>query len=100
QSIFKAPTSKNARGEISNNRIVNWLQLLNQGYRIPGVVNTDAHYNIHGSGWLRIYLESPTDDPAKITTDDMVHAAEHGHIIMTNGPYLEVSARPAGEKAK
>jgi hypothetical protein len=73
-----------------NNTVVNWLQLLNQGYRIPGVVNTDAHYNFHGSGFLRLYLQSPTDDPAKIETLDMVHTAEHGHIIMTSGPYLEV----------
>ncbi|MGC3971294.1 MAG: CehA/McbA family metallohydrolase [Pirellulales bacterium] len=76
-----------------NNTIFNWLQLLNQGHRIPGVVNTDAHYNLHGSGFLRIYFESPTDDPAKVTTDDVVHAAEHGHIVMTNGPYLEVRSK-------
>jgi hypothetical protein len=83
-----------------NNTIFNWLQLLNQGYRIPGVVNTDAHYNFHGSGFLRIYLASPSDDPAKLETLDMVHAAEHGHMIMTSGPYLEVLlvADEAGEK--
>lgn len=88
--IFREPLL--GKDKTENNTIFNWLQLLNQGHRIPGVVNTDAHYNIHGSGWLRIYLESPTDDPAKLTTDDVVHAAEHGHIVMTNGPYLEVRA--------
>ena len=72
------------------NVIFNWLQLLNQGYRIPGVVNTDAHYNFHGSGWLRNYLKCPTDDPSRITTADMVKSAENGNIIMTNGPFLEV----------
>jgi len=72
------------------NRMLNWLQLLNLGYRLPGVVNTDAHYNFHGSGWLRNYIESPTDNPAKIKTMDIVHASEHGHIVMTNGPFLEV----------
>ncbi|HWB13849.1 MAG TPA: CehA/McbA family metallohydrolase [Pirellulales bacterium] len=83
-----------------NNTIFNWLQLLNQGYRIPGVVNTDAHYNFHGSGFLRLYLASPTDDPAKLETLDMVHAAEHGHMVMTSGPYLEVllAADEAGKK--
>jgi hypothetical protein len=93
QDIFKPAILKTNSGDTRNNRIVNWLQLLNQGYRLGGVVNTDAHYNLHGSGWLRIYVESPTDDPAKVTTDDIVHAAEHGHIVMTNGPYLEVSVR-------
>lgn len=88
-TIFNPPTSGPA-DRPNNNRIVNWLQLLNQGSRITGVVNTDAHYNFHGSGWLRIYLESPTDDPGKVQTLDVVHAAEHGHVIMTTGPYLEV----------
>lgn len=79
-----------------NNRVFNWLQLLNQGYRIPGVSNTDAHYNYHGSGWLRIWIKSSTDDPARIDTMEMVHAAEHGHILMSNGPFLTVEARAAG----
>jgi hypothetical protein len=74
-----------------NNTIYNWLQLLNQGKRIPGVVNTDAHYNFHGSGWLRNYIKSPTDNPAEVKTIDVVHAAEQGHVVMSNGPFLAVS---------
>ncbi len=84
------------RNEKRNNTILNWLQLLNQGHRIPGVVNTDAHYNFHGSGFIRNYLKSPTDDPAKIQTLDMVRTAERGNVILTTGPYLEVSLA-AGE---
>ncbi len=91
-TVLNPPVTEKA-GKIHNNTIGNWLQLLNQGYRIPGVVNTDAHYNYHGSGFLRNYLKSPTDDPAKVDTMDMVHAAEGGHLIMTNGPYLEVSLK-------
>ena len=82
-----------------NNDIVNWMQLLNQGMRYPGVVNTDAHYNFHGSGWLRNYLKSPTDDPAEIDVMDMVHAAEGGHVVMSNGPFLDVIARSNGDEA-
>lgn len=80
-----------------HNRIFNWLQLLNQGFRIYGVVNTDAHYNFHGSGWLRNWIQSSTDDPAKIDHLEMVHAAEQGRVIMSNGPYLEVSAHETGK---
>ncbi|HVX60534.1 MAG TPA: CehA/McbA family metallohydrolase [Pirellulales bacterium] len=96
--IFQPPVVRSG-ASTRNNTIVNWLQLLNQGYRIPGVVNTDAHYNFHGSGFLRVYLESSTDDPAKVQTLEMVHSAEHGHMLMTSGPYLEVlfSAAEAGE---
>jgi len=70
-----------------------WLQMLNLGYRLPGVVNTDAHYNFDGSGFLRNYVASPTDDPAAIRTADVVRASEAGRIVMTSGPFLEVSGR-------
>ncbi|MBW3539756.1 MAG: CehA/McbA family metallohydrolase [Planctomycetes bacterium] len=79
-----------------HNRVFNWLQLLNQGFRIYGVTNTDAHYNFHGSGWLRNWIQSSTDDPANIDSDEMVVAAEEGRLIMSNGPYLEVSLNDAG----
>lgn len=74
-----------------NNRMLNWLQLLNQGYRIYGVVNTDAHYNYHGSGWLRNWIQSSTDAPAMIDPMEMVHASEQGRLVMSNGPYLEAT---------
>ncbi len=84
-----------------SNPIFHWLQMLNLGYRVPGVVNTDAHYNHHGSGWLRNYLECPTDDPAQIDIMDMVHAAEHGHVLMTTGPFMEVRFKATqGEQQK
>lgn len=70
-----------------------WLQLLNQGERIPGVINTDSHYNHHGSGWRRIWIASSADDPAKISTHEMVHEIEAGHIVMSTGPFLSVVAK-------
>jgi hypothetical protein len=97
--IFGATTIQ-YDGKTYNNTIVNWLQLLNQGRRIPGVVNTDAHYNFHGSGWLRNYVKSPTDDPAEIKTLDVVHAAERGNLVMSNGPFLEVRLRATGGSGK
>lgn len=67
-----------------------WLQLLNQGRRIPAVINTDSHYNHHGSGWRRNWIASSTDDPAEISTEEMVRQAEAGHIILSTGPFLSV----------
>ena len=84
-------------GKQYHNTIFNWLQLLNQGFRIYGVVNTDAHYNFHGSGWLRNWIQSSTDDPAKIDSMEMVRAAERGRLVMSNGPYLEVTAHESGK---
>ena len=63
-TIFDKPTIESS-GKTQNNTIVNWLQLLNQGRRIPGVVNTDAHYNFHGSGWLEELPEEPDRRPGR-----------------------------------
>ncbi len=72
--------------------IHNWLQLLNLGYRIPGVVNSDAHYNFHGSGWIRNWVKSTTDDPGEASVVELCHETEHGHVICSNGPFMTVSA--------
>ena len=93
--ILQPPSGDPSRPQQSN-RMYNWMQTLNLGYRVPGVVNTDAHYNFHGSGFLRNYLKSATDDPAGVKTMDMVHAAERGNLIMTNGPFLEVELVAGG----
>lgn len=84
---------------IENHTALNWLQLLNQGFRIYGVVNTDSHYNYHGSGGLRIWLKSSTDDPAGISSDEMRDVSREGRIIMSNGPYLEASFGESGSAA-
>lgn len=76
---------------IRNNTIFNWLQLLNQGYRIPGVVNTDAHYNYHGSGGVRNYVRCDAKVNGEIDPYEIVEHAKKGHIVMSNGPFLEVS---------
>ena len=93
-------TTSTTNGKTYNNTIVNWLQLLNQGRRIPGVVNTDAHANFHGSGWLRNYVKSPTDDPAEIRTADVVRASERGRLVMSSGPFMEVSLKAEGSGAE
>ena len=93
-ALFLGPVESNGRR--GHNRVFNWLQLLNQGYRIFGVVNTDAHYNFHGSSSVRNWVQSPTDQPSKIQPMDVVYASEEGHLVMSNGPYLEVSLRSEG----
>ena len=93
QNIFATPAADEAPQDKNGNRIFYWLQLLNLGYRIPGVANTDAHYNFHGSGWLRNYLASSSDDPPHISLEEMIHSAEHGHMVMTTGPFLQVALR-------
>jgi hypothetical protein len=70
-----------------------WLQILNQGHRVWGIAVSDAH-TVHGNGaggW-RTYVKSSTDDPPKINWRELVRNSKSGQMILTNGPYLEVSA--------
>lgn len=89
EAIFQDVT-KTTSGRRRRIALLQWLQLLNQGHRIPGVINTDSHYNHHGSGWRRNWFACSTDDPARITTEEMVREIEAGHIVMSNGPFLSV----------
>jgi hypothetical protein len=78
-----------------NHTIFNWLQLLNQGVRIPGVVNTDAHYNFHGSGGLRNFVRCDAKTPGDIDPLEIVRHAKKGHIVLSNGPFLDVKINDA-----
>ena len=93
ETIFKVPAADTAPRDRGSNRMFHWMLMLNMGYRTPGVVNTDAHYNWHGSGWLRNYIASSTDDPAQITTAEMQRAIEAGHMVMTSAPFLQTELR-------
>lgn len=83
-------------GKKINDRAFNWLQLLNQGRRLPGVANTDAHHCFQESGAIRNWVRSATDDPAAIKEGDVVKASKAGHLVMSSGPFLEASLNGAG----
>lgn len=95
--IFTPPSPNLPPREQGKNPVFHWMQLLNLGYHMPGVVNTDAHYNWHGSGWLRNYIASSQDDPAKVTTEEMIASIQAGNMVMTTAPFMEVELRaPVG----
>jgi len=81
--------------QLYNHTIFNWLQLLNQGHRIPGVVNTDAHYNFHGSGGLRNYVRCDAPSPDRIDPLEIVRHSHKGHIVMSTAPFLDVKLNGA-----
>lgn len=69
-----------------------WLQMLNQGLKTWGIAVSDAH-TVHGNGvggW-RTYVKCSTDEPAKIDWREISRRAKGGQMILTTGPYLEVS---------
>lgn len=98
QGIF-SPPDKQADGRLGRNPIFHWMQMLNLGYRLAGVINTDSHYNYHESGYFRNFLESSTDDPSQVKIDEMVYAAEHGHVVVSTGPFMTVSASTGAARA-
>ena len=70
------------------NRNRHWLTWLNMGYRFPGVVNNEAKDNLRGTGFWRTYVQTGEDDPAKLTTKQVIDAVRAGRTMMTNGPFV------------
>jgi len=73
-----------------------WLQMLNQGYRTRAIAVADAH-SVYGNGvggW-RTYVTSSTDAPEKIDAKEIIRNAKAGQLILTTGPFLEVTANGA-----
>lgn len=75
-----------------SNRTFRWLQMLNQGRHVWCVSVSDAH-RIFGNGvgdW-RTYVPSSTDKPSEIDHVEIIRNAKAGRMMITNGPFLEVS---------
>lgn len=80
--------------KVSQVREFLWRQLLNQGLRVTAVGVADAH-SVYGNGvgcW-RCYLPSSTDEPAKIDWAELSPHAKAGHIVLSTGPFLEVTTQ-------
>jgi hypothetical protein len=84
--------SPNGKDAVYPQREFVWLQLLNQGHRLPCVAVSDAH-GIHGAGvggW-RTYVRCSTDHPARIDWREIARNARAGRSFVTTGPFLEVT---------
>ena len=85
---------RGGREQVRQNWEFIWLQLLNRGHTYWGVAVSDAH-SVYGNGvggW-RTYVKSKTDDPAKVDWREISRNAKAGRMILTTGPYLEVSTQ-------
>jgi hypothetical protein len=74
------------------NRTFGWLQMLNQGRHVWCVAVSDAHriFNNGVGGW-RTYVPSSTDEPAQIDHAEIIRNSKAGRMMITNGPFLEVT---------
>ena len=85
---------RGGREQLRQNWEFLWLQLLNRGHTYWGIAVSDAH-SVYGNGvggW-RTYVKSSTDDPAKINWAEISRNAKAGRMILTTGPYLEVTTQ-------
>ncbi len=74
------------------NRTFGWLQLLNQGRRVWCVAVSDAHRIFdNGVGGWRTYVPSSADSPADVDHEEIIRNAKAGRMMITNGPFLEVT---------
>ena len=74
------------------NRTFGWLQMLNQGRRVWCVAVSDAHRIFgNGVGGWRTYVPSSTDNPEEIDHEEIVRNSKAGRMMITNGPFLEVT---------
>lgn len=83
-------TDANAISKDKNNRAFQWLQMLNQGDRIFGTATSDCHIVGPGSGERFVYVYAKQDAPGKLDPMEIARHAKGGHMIMTNGPFLNV----------
>ncbi len=77
-------------GERTRSRLLPWLQMLNLGYRIYATANSDAHVVGHGSGSVFSYIRTKNDKPEKIDDEEIAHQVKDGHVVISNGPFLDV----------
>ena len=93
--LHQAPykiTRRASREQVFTVREFVWLQMLNRGMKTWGIAVSDAH-TVHGNGvggW-RTYVRCSTDDPADIDWREISRRAKAGKMILTTGPYLEVT---------
>ena len=83
-------------GSIAMVREVIWLQLLNQGTRVWAIAVADAH-SVWGNGvggW-RTYVPSSSDEPAKVDWRELSRNSKKGQMMLTTGPFLNVTANGA-----
>lgn len=80
-----------------------WFTLLNQGYRIAGLGNSDTHrIDWLRAGYPRTWLGLPTQDPARVLPSDLREAILAQRAIASNGPFVQltIDGKTLGQTAR
>ncbi len=78
-----------------------WFKLLNLGYRIAGVADSDSHGNTYEEpGYPRTFVQVGKDDPFELSDLEVTRAIKGRTGTMTNGPFVELWAngQPIGSE--
>jgi hypothetical protein len=80
--------------------IDDWMRILETGKRVVGTANSDSHESEKEEpASPRTYVRVPVDDPPQVSPDHIVKAFQDGDILMSNGPFVRVTATGAGAPA-
>ncbi len=83
-------------GVASQGMVEDWFNFLNQGKRIAGLGNSDAHKQyLDECGFPRTYVHLGEDDPAYVDDLAVVDAIHNNRLIITNGPFVQLFANGA-----
>jgi hypothetical protein len=76
-----------------------WFNLLNRDMRYTATGNSDTHTLLEdNNGYPRNFVHLGVDRPEDVTIEALVDAVKNRRaVVVTNGPFPELSARVAGE---
>ena len=68
-----------------------WFTLLNLGYRITALGNSDTHSKTSTeAGCPRNFVQVGFDDPAALTADVVAEAVREGRVVASYGPFIRI----------
>ncbi len=73
-----------------DNRVLDWIAALNEGYRFPATLSSGTFDNATGVGARRTYVAGGEHFADPNLSETLVRAVRNGRAIMTTGPFLSV----------
>ena len=71
-----------------------WMGVLNQGWRITGVGNSDSHLLSVPTAYPRNYLPTGAEVPQAITADEVIAGLREGRVSVGGGAFLDLPDGP------
>jgi hypothetical protein len=83
-------------GTLDQDPIQDWFSFLNHGLKRYGTASTDNHKAGGGDMGVPVtYVRMPTDEPSEADVDDFRAAFKSGRLILSCGPFVEMTAGEA-----